>query len=720
MLVPRRLTIRGFRGYRSETAFDFHQPATIFFGENHSGKSSTLNAIEWCLFGEDCLGKQTGIRERIGWIVPNHHDAAPEAVVELELANSAGTHVIRRRVAKNGKRPAQELHVCRPDGAWISGVDAEQHLAQLRQGEFRDFLTTVYQHQEAIRAVLTQEPKERNDAIDRLLGLAVYRNLLDALDRAKTTDRHKSLRQKFEQFEGRLQTALATREHDLEAMRFEAAQAGILDTQQSAAGGLAAAQSVARQLEEFAQEAGLTALPLPLPAEWTGLSGFETAARKRIAAFRGELPAVRQQHDLFQKQTSLLHWKAKWETTLESGDSVGRTVRELDKQHGSQQTVTHELIRIDETITAEQERLRSANRQAALVREVIGFLEANGPSASADSCPVCRQSAPGLLPALRAEWENGLRQEVQTMSTALEQLQLRKKLLAKVAERYAGLNRLLEQAIEERSRLRQEAAILLAIPIQDTDDPLALVDRHLADIQGRVQAIQSAIAEKVARLADIERELDSVRRIREILLREEKSRFLDQMQATPEYLELERLRDRAACWLDDVAAIQGAIGITAQEEAHSKLAAAEEIIDGYFRQLSRHPAIQRIRLQVSEVRQRNHYSITDGEGQDLTPILSQGDLNALALAIFLGLASAAGAGTSFGFVMLDDPSQSLGSEHKKALVDILDVVGREKHIVVATMDAEFRELLVKGLTRNKQEYVFGNWSVETGPVLMPW
>ena len=67
MLVPRRLTIRGFRGYRNEIAFDFDRPATIFFGENHSGKSSTLNAIEWCLFGDDCLGKAgvaAGLRVR--------------------------------------------------------------------------------------------------------------------------------------------------------------------------------------------------------------------------------------------------------------------------------------------------------------------------------------------------------------------------------------------------------------------------------------------------------------------------------------------------------------------------------------------------------------------------------------------------------------------------------------------------------------------------------
>ena len=53
-------------------------------------------------------------------------------------------------------------------------------------------MTTVYQHQEAVRAILTQEPKERNDAIDRLLGLSVYRNLLDGLAKVKATERQRA------------------------------------------------------------------------------------------------------------------------------------------------------------------------------------------------------------------------------------------------------------------------------------------------------------------------------------------------------------------------------------------------------------------------------------------------------------------------------------------------------------------------------------------------
>jgi wobble nucleotide-excising tRNase len=169
--------------------------------------------------------------------------------------------------------------------------------------------------------------------------------------------------------------------------------------------------------------------------------------------------------------------------------------------------------------------------------------------------------------------------------------------------------------------------------------------------------------------------------------------------------------------VNDIDAVRAAVVAVAHAEAGTRLKAAEQTIDTYFRALTRHPAVLNIRLKLDEARgQRNSYEITDQDGKDLTPILSQGDLNALALAIFLGLASA-GVDSALGFVMLDDPSQSLGSEHKKRLVEVLDDVARRKRLLLATMDHEFRALLVGQLTKGKTEYDFGAWLPETGPAV---
>jgi len=86
MLIPKKVKIKGFRGFLKEKEFSFNLPMILLFGENHYGKSSTLNAIEWCLFGNECTGKNTGIRERIDWEIRNRNLPRKDEVwVEIEL-----------------------------------------------------------------------------------------------------------------------------------------------------------------------------------------------------------------------------------------------------------------------------------------------------------------------------------------------------------------------------------------------------------------------------------------------------------------------------------------------------------------------------------------------------------------------------------------------------------------------------------------------------------
>jgi ABC-type cobalamin transport system ATPase subunit len=93
------------------------------------------------------------------------------------------------------------------------------------------------------------------------------------------------------------------------------------------------------------------------------------------------------------------------------------------------------------------------------------------------------------------------------------------------------------------------------------------------------------------------------------------------------------------------------------------------------------------------------------------------EAGALALAIFLGLAASNKDSGTFGFVLMDDPSQSLDSEHKKQLVRVLNEVASQKRLVLSTMDREFRDCLAAELTKAKTEYVFEAWTPEKGPTI---
>jgi len=101
-----RLKVRRFRGFVDEEEFVFDQPVVLLYGENHRGKSSTLNALEWCLFGDQCFGAKTGIRERVDWEIPNRY-VPGDVTVTAEFNGPDGRYTIRRDHVAAGRRGAR-------------------------------------------------------------------------------------------------------------------------------------------------------------------------------------------------------------------------------------------------------------------------------------------------------------------------------------------------------------------------------------------------------------------------------------------------------------------------------------------------------------------------------------------------------------------------------------------------------------------------------------
>jgi len=307
MLTPTHLTVRGFRGFSGEETFEFTSPVTILSGQNHCGKSSTLNALEWCLFGDQCKGKETNIRERVGWIIPNQYLERPDVLVELRLTGSDGEYVVRRRLHQPTKKrsPVAELELECPDGDVVNGASAEKLLAQWLRSSFRDFSTTVYQHQESIRRIVTQEPRERNDAIDRLLGLSDYRNLLSGVANADPKGRQKDIGKKFDVFEERVKAAVALVQQQLAQCRGEAEDAGVTRTRHTEKTALEIANRVIQDLEQFAEDVGLKSRAPDCPTRWQELPSFDKTVREQINQLRASLPDQKEQNDLYQRQTTL-------------------------------------------------------------------------------------------------------------------------------------------------------------------------------------------------------------------------------------------------------------------------------------------------------------------------------------------------------------------------------------------------------------------------------
>jgi len=710
MMELKTLKVRGFRAYTEEKEFTFDNHAIFLFGENHRGKSSTLNAVEWCLFGNECIGEKTLIPERKYWEIPNRNIQPPNVLVEVELRDKeTGDELTITRKWVSARK--DELKVILRDGELLQGEEAQEKLAQLLKSSFRDFLTTVYQHQEAIRAILTQDPRERNEAIDRLLGLSDYRNILRGIEMAKLGTEQKKMGGDFDNFAGAIDAVLRSRENDLKDKRVKAVEKGLKEDRLCEKGALGIASEVKDQLLKFASEVNLSLAELQVPEQWRDLNGFQEIADGEIKRFRSEMPDVKKQEDLFKRQAEIRALKEKYEQKENDWNSTKTKSDNMEKESAKLQKEVKEL---EKKITEKQKERSEMSTRGAVITEALNYLRLEG--VDKNTCPVCETEKPDLLYELEKERAEKYEKLVGAIQGQLDAFNNRRNEINTWFEEYDSVKRSFEGAYKAIGQVKKEIGEALGREITAEDDPDAILSNALKQVDKKLEELEKAVKSKQENLDEIASSLGKMQLIVDILSFEEKKRIVEQIQQSSEYLRLEELKDQMAMLVDDIEKIKEAISEASHEAAEQRVTAAGRVIDNYFHRIANNPSISKIAFTLKvDSRGLNSYVFEDQNGRDLTPILSQGDLNALALSIFLGMAGSKETKQPFGFIILDDPSQSLGSEHKEKLVEVFDEVLDERMVILSSMDKELQDLALSKITKAKTKYVFADWTQEQGP-----
>jgi DNA repair protein SbcC/Rad50 len=338
------------------------------------------------------------------------------------MCNSDEAYVIRRKLRTRAlrKKLEESVEVKLSDGECLTGSKAELFLDRLHRSTFRDFATTVYQHQEVIRAIVTLEPRDRDDAIDRLLGLSDHRNLLNALKKVDAKHRQKDFLVKWNDFETEMGTALNTRENDLKEYREKATQGGIPRNKLNAKASLTFAGEVMQALGAFAREASLEPPSLVVPEEWTGLRTFCDKVKAAITCLRGEVPGIKEQEQLIVRRTQMAERKADLESAKNNRDEIGKQIRELDKEYRSQNEIDKQITEVRNALRGAHDRLRRSNSRAILVRESITYLKLEAEKERVSNlCPLCGNEAAGLLETLHRLWEERLQAQTGEIGTEM-------------------------------------------------------------------------------------------------------------------------------------------------------------------------------------------------------------------------------------------------------------------------------------------------------------
>jgi DNA repair exonuclease SbcCD ATPase subunit len=713
MFVLKKIKIRGFRGYTDEKELSLDAPVVLLFGENHHGKSSTLNGIEWCLYGGKCIGKDTGIRERINWEIKNRNFSSEKNVfVELLLEDRNGNiYKLSRELISKTK---DELEIILPDGGKLKGKEAEAILSGILRSSFRDFLTTVYQHQEAIRAILTQEPKDRNDAIDRLLGLSDYRNIISGIATAKVEETLKNMTKSLDAFKGRFEERLKARQQDLEDKKRKLIEKGIKEEQLNEKGAIKIFESILKEIEEFANNTGLSFSGIPKLTDFEKLTLQLANINELIKTFRSELPDLRKRNNLMEQKLKIDSLILEYKQKKEKIKEVEKKIETIVNEYGDEDKLQKLKLEIKEEIGEKEKKMKKLDLKGKMIKDAIEYLKEEG--IDKNICPVCEKETPGLLEHLQEEWDKKFKEKFKKINEEIEKLGERLKEIDGLIKNLETYKDDLERYKKDLSESTGKIELFLGKKLTPEDDPIGLLNRCLDDIANQLETLEKAIKAKYKKLDEIQEKLKQVYEILEVLDIIEKINIIENIKKTPEYQRMEELKNKITGLDAHIKEIMEVIKKVSHEQAEKLIREAEKTINEYFLKITNNPAIKEIKLSVDvDSSGKNSYSFRDQNNRDLTPVLSQGDLNALALSIFLAMASLKGSASSFDFIILDDPSQSLGSEHKKNFVEVLDQVANNKRILLATMDRELQELLTQKLTKAKKIYYFKKWNPFTGP-----
>jgi DNA sulfur modification protein DndD len=181
----RSIYFKNWRCYKNQK-LDFNlnnsKKIWIVFGQNGFGKTSILEAIQWCLYGSDFLGPSQ-LLECFNRVAIKENPEL-DLVVQVTFECDCSTYRISRTAYRKvrGQRPYAEPRepLFQKDGINLSDVRA--HIAELLPNASKEFF--LFDGVEIKRYAQRIHTKETHEAIERILGIPELRNLRHDAKRA--------------------------------------------------------------------------------------------------------------------------------------------------------------------------------------------------------------------------------------------------------------------------------------------------------------------------------------------------------------------------------------------------------------------------------------------------------------------------------------------------------------------------------------------------------
>jgi len=698
-----------FRGFTTMGhPLDLSSPVTILYGGNAVGKSSVLNAIEWCLFGESCKGGGTGMRERVDW-EPQNRKAPNKCKVQLVCQFDDGEVVFERVPSK--KKGLSGLVIKFPSGNRLEGDKAESWVKE-NVGSFSNFMATVYQHQENIRHLAIAQPKDQREAISRLLGLSDYNDLTELVRKSELTKVMNSVEDELDWWDHLAQektSALVEHSRQIGQKISVDPDTVFPETVKEAAG------HVLELTKEFAgKRKGDWELPT-IPTSSNAFDGFVSIVIKCVRECFGALPASERSQQLNEEVTKIEGAISRLRQAAEEKSVANNKIRDFEQEHGTSKDIGEVVDKLTAKKIGLEERLKALNQLATALNSLLAYMAEHGEGLGERDCPACGSRTNDQQAYLRRRVETLLSTEGKDIQDELKDTERLGKEAEETLREFEGKQRRLEAAIETMANTEKEVAQNLLITWKENEDPLQVLKKRLDVAKRDAAKVENELKKAADDLRCIEAECDCLKDLAMIWDNHELSKRLSSIKDGPAYKDLKSLCEEAGHLKLDCQAIVDAIISARDEESHDIVEASKSKVREYFGALADNPGIDALEMTMETKWGSENYSFCDSTGENVIPILSLGDLNSLALSIFAGLGEVNRDALMFQTIVFDDPSQSMGSHHKKKLAELINTLAQNRQVIVSTMDKEFFEALDSGTTARKKCVIFEGWDPELGP-----
>lgn len=717
-LVIDSIVIEGLRGFNNAQTIKLDCSHALISGRMGTGKSSTLCAIEYALFGDIAHIKCSESKTQAEFVNANKIDQ--RARVILKLKGDEGEYIIQRE--KHARKRDSDLTFSTPLGEF-EGDDAANQIYSIF-GTFEDFHRSVFLHQEAVRAIVTENPEERDLALDRLFGLERTRELMSAIPITIVRQEHEKLEGEKTKIEAKIIGATTQVEAEVERARKEAFELGLKEEDLNLTVCISEFNKIKKDTSSAADDCGVEKPSFLEPSTAEDVSKGLKKIKEVIKSCRMKMAATSKINELQKNWRRISEAKEKLGDALAELKGVAEEYEEMNKEWGTIELIEkreRELKTRDEELKKEREGVDSTSR---LVADGIGVLSEQ----ELETCPICdtKIASKDILSRLRTKVSKNLEEKLLNIDTQRSKISEDLDNLWKAKKRITKVLTSIEDAKKATVQAENALAEILQSKLKE-NNLLKEADEKLSELQKELAKAETALTEKNAILQEIE---DSADRCRSIVRVLEKEAEYEKIRETfaEEGSEIEILKTQItemSALYTRLQRISGAIATAQIKLAREFIGKGERIISDYYNRLCGHPYYNAIRIDVDQRNvkgvQKNTYTIkafSNKEGKEtlISTRFSTGQMNCAALSIFLSLSSMLD--RKIKFVIIDDPSQSLDAEHKKSLVKVLGDVALGRQVIIATQDTELEEEMEIGFLP-QVGYIalnYEGWSKE-GPMI---